>query len=304
MIQYLEPTNRNSENKYKYLLDCERIKSDPTALDIKTGAMRDKHVIVLEAVIADKVLSSQNKKIIVKIGETNAIIKREYDVAKKLESSNIPGYIRIDCLFSCGHNMDKYRRKESIQPDTFQICETQDKNNIDVLVMPYVGDGTSLYDADAAHYKELVKQVVINSANAFKKTGFIHKDLHFGNIVIDNDGNAIILDFDTSEFVDLRNPECYSYFWSDMQRFFGNVMEKGSMLNKGDSYILTNANIIYLMVNTLIMTQMTPNVFEIKITEIITCITMSDVIATKKPNIFIKYDPNVFGGRKKTKRKQ
>jgi hypothetical protein len=167
MIQYLEPTNRNSENKYKYLVDCERIKSDPTALDIQTGAMRDKHVIVLEAVIADKVVSSQNKK-----------IKREYDVAKKLESSNIPGYIRIDCLFSCGHNMDKYRRKESINPNTFQICETQDKNNIEVLVMPYVGDGTSLYDVGATHYKELVKQVVINSANAFKKTGFIHKDLH------------------------------------------------------------------------------------------------------------------------------
>jgi len=300
----MEPTNRNSENKYKYLVDCERIKSDSTSLDIQTGAMRDKHVIVLEAVIADKTLSSQNKKIIVKIGETNAIIKREYEVAKRLESTNNPGYIRMNCLFSCGHNMDKYRRNGFFAPDTFQICETQDKNNIDVLVMPYIGDGTSLYDVGADHYKELVKQVVINSSNAFKKTGFIHKDLHFGNIVIDNDGNTIILDFDTSEFVDLRNPECYSYFWSDMQRFFGNVMEKGSMLNKGDSYILTNANIIYLMVNTLIMTQMTPDVFEIKINEIITCITMSDVIATKKPNVSLKYDPNVFGGRKKTKRKQ
>ena len=89
-----------------------------------------------------------------------------------------------------------------------------------------------------------------------------------------------------------------------MSKIKGQKKEIKAILNKGDSYILTNANIIYLMANTLIMTQMTPDVFEMKITEIITCITMSDVIATKKPNNFIKYDPNVFGGRKKTKRKQ
>jgi hypothetical protein len=303
MIKYLEPINRNSENKYKYIVDCESVKLDKNALDIQNATMRDKHIIVLEAVISD--IAFQNKKIVVKIGETNRLVKREYDVAKKLETSNIPGYIRMECLFQCGHNIDKYRRKELIDTETFHICETQKPENVDVLIMPYIGSGISLYDIGGSQYKNIIKQVLFNSSNAFLKTGFVHKDLHFGNVLIDENENAIIMDFDTSEFVDLKNPGCVSYFWSDMLRFFGNVSEKGSFLNTGPNiYILSNINMIYFMINTLIMTQSNLDVLQMKVNEIISYIMLSDVITTVKPNVSLKYDPSVFGGKKKTQKRK
>jgi len=303
MIKYLEPKTPNKSHSYKYLVDCENIKNNSGNIDIQTGAMRDKHIIVLEAVIDNPEL--RNQKIIIKIGETNQLIKREYDIAKKLELNNINGYIHINCLFSCGHNINKYIRRENINPDTFKICETQDKNNIDVLVMPYIGNGISLYDVGAEHYKELIKQVVTNSVQAFKKTGFIHKDLHFGNIVVDENNNPIILDFDTSEFINLQSPMCYSYFWSDMQRFFSNVIERASFSNKWESvYILSNANMILFMINNLIYTQMEPSIFDLKMSEIINYITMSEMVVMKKPDVSTHYNPNIYGGsKKKTRRK-
>ena len=62
--------------------------------------------------------------------------------------------------------------------------------------MPFIGKGITLNHylesgGDAEHYKKILKQVVENLFNAFVKTGFVHCDLHFGNILIDDDGNPL-----------------------------------------------------------------------------------------------------------------
>lgn len=303
MSQYLDQTRRYTRGQYKYSVDCDKIRSNPDSLQILNGSVRAKHTIVINAVVKEI-----NEKVVVKIGKTNELVKQEYDVAKQLETSGINGFIRMQCLFSCGHDLTKHNQE--IDPTTFKICETTTTSNIDVLVMPYIvspnGNAVTLHNyletgGDTTQYKNIIKKVIVNLCEAFMKTGFVHKDLHFGNILIDATGEPVIMDFDTSEFV---NPEkSQSYFWSDVHRFFGHVIEK-SYPSNSKSYSLTNAQSVFFIINTLLMTGTTTNI-NAQIQNIINLINTSEVlvidnVATKSTKYV--YNPNVFGGKRKTKK--
>lgn len=299
MSEYLEQTRKYTRGQYKYSLDCDKIKSNSDSLQILNGSVRAKHTIIMNAVSKE-----MNGKVVVKIGKTNELIKQEYDVAKQLETSGIDGFIRMQCLFSCGHDLTKYNNEIT----TLKICETTKISNIDVLIMPYIvspnGNATTLHNyletgGDTIKYKTIIRNVIANLCQAFMKTGFVHKDLHFGNVLIDSNGEPIIMDFDTSEFV---NPaESQAYFWSDIHRFFSHVIEKSYPTNL-KSYSLTNAQPIFTIINTLLMAGTITNI-NAQVHNIITLINASDVLVTDNVPTKYVYNPNIFGGKvKRTKR--
>jgi thiamine kinase-like enzyme len=301
MSEYLEQTRKYTRGQYKYSLDCDKIKSNPDSLQILNGSVRAKHTIIMNAVSKE-----MNGKVVVKIGKTNELIKQEYDVAKQLETADIDGFIRIQCLFSCGHDLSKYNNE--IEPTTFKICETTKTSNIDVLIMPYIvspnGNATTLHNyletgGDTIKYKTIIRDVIANLCKAFLKTGFVHKDLHFGNVLIDTTGEPIIIDFDTSEFV---NPAVsHAYFWSDIHRFFSHVIEKSYPTNL-KSYSLTNAQPIFTIINTLLIAGTITNI-NAQVHNIITLINASDVLVIDNVPTKYVYNPNIFGGKvKRTKR--
>lgn len=299
MTEYLEQTRRYSRGQYKYSVDCDKIKSNPDSLQILNKSLRAKHTIVITAVSKEF-----TGKVVVKIGKTNELVKQEYNVAKQLENANMPGFIRMQCLFSCGHDY-----AQEIDSPTFQICETNKPSNTDVLIMPYVvgpnGNATTLHNyletgGDTTQYKNMIRTVLSNLCEAFLKTGFVHKDLHFGNVLIDTTGEPIIMDFDTSAFV---NPtECQVYFWSDVHRFFSHVIEKSYATNS-KSYSLTNAQPIMTIINTLLMAGTVTNV-KAQVHNIVTLINASDVVVTDNNPAKYVYSPNVFGGKSTKKNKR
>ena len=190
----------------------------------------------------------------------------------------------------------------------FKICETTKTSNIDVLIMPYIvspnGNATTLHNyletgGDTIKYKTIIMNVIANLCEAFLKTGFVHKDLHFGNVLIDATGEPIIMDFDTSEFV---NPAVsQAYFWSDIHRFFSHVIEKSYPTNF-KSYSLTNAQPIFTIINTLLMAGTITNI-NAQVHNIITLINASDVLVIDNVPTKYVYNPNIFGGKvKRTKR--
>lgn len=104
MSQYLEQTRRESRGQYKYSVDCDKIKEDPTTLQVLDGDVRAKHTMVINAIIKET-----NGKVVVKIGKTNETVRQEYNIAKRLEQFD--GFIKMHCLFSC-HNTTNLTNKK------------------------------------------------------------------------------------------------------------------------------------------------------------------------------------------------
>lgn len=305
MSHYLEQTRRESRGQYKYSVDCDKIQNDPTALTVLNGNVRAKHTMVINAVV--KEFHNKQNKIVVKIGKTNELVRQEYNVAKKLNDAGMHGFIRMDCVFSCKHSLEKYKIGEQIDEDSFQVCELSGKDEVDVIIMPFIGKGITLNHylesgGDAEHYKKILKQVVENLFDAFVKTGFVHCDLHFGNILIDDDGNPIIMDFDTSAFVSQSVSQWR--FWADMHRIIGMVIEKGYPSNS-KSYAVSNALSISIMINTLLYASTTDDAFARHVQNIVNLIDVSSVnFIDASKQVKSVYNPIVFGGIKRVSRKK
>ena len=295
MSKYLQQTRREFKGQYKYSVDCDKIKTDPTALHVLDGSVRAKHTMIINAVVKEN-----SGKIVVKIGKSNDIVKQEYDVAIKLEK--LEGFIKMHCLFSCYNNANFSNINDPININDFEVCQPKHTSNVDVLIMPYINKGQTINDylesgIEPAEYKKILKQVISNLYNAFVKTGFVHKDLHFGNILIDEKNDPIIMDFDTSEFNKIQG-----FFWADLQRLFGNVTEKSYPSNK-KSYIISGISGIQILLNTIMFIKSSDELFHKNVNELLSILEASNVSVldnTKKPT---KYNPDFFGGKNKTRKK-
>ncbi len=306
MSQYLEQTRRESRGQYKYSVDCEKIKKDPTTLQVLDGDVRAKHTMVINAVVKEskipllgnKVpLNESNGKVVVKIGKTNDSVRQEYNIAKRLES--LDGFIKMNCLFSCYNTTNLTNKNTRINPSTFEICKSStEENNVDVLIMPYIHNGETLHSflktkRDPEIYKSILKQVITNLYNAYTNTGFIHKDLHFGNILIDENNKPIIMDFDTSDF-NGEPPFCLA----DLQRLFISVLDQGSILNN-ISYSISTILTIQTILNTALLYNTSRETLKTHIDNILNMIDISTISVndnTNKPTSYV-YDPNVYGGK-------
>ncbi len=299
MSQYLQQTRRESRGQYKYSVDCDKIREDPESLQVLNGDVRAKHTMVINAVVKETY-----GKVVVKIGKTNDIVKKEYDVAKRLEPFN--GFIKMHCLFSCHNATNLNNINTNIYTTNFELCKPNEPENVDVLVMPYIHDGTTLNSLlntkqDPKLYKNMLIQVITNLYDAFTNTGFVHKDLHFGNILIDENNKPIIMDFDTSEFNGRQ-----SFFWADIQRLFNNAMDK-SYLTNNISYVISNISGIQTLIHTTMFVETPTHIFQMNYKNMLSILEASDIHiidnTNTKPKSYV-YDPNVFGGKTRKLRKQ
>ena len=311
MSNFLQPTPRKDNNEqFKYSIDCNKIKEDPSTIKVINGDVRAKHTMIINAIVNsyenDSLINPNGGKIVVKIGKTNESIQQEYNVSKKLES--IDGFIKMNCLFSCNNDINLENKTTDIDPNIFKICNPTDKQPVDVLIMPFIHTGQSLKTflekkQDPVKYKSILKKVITNIYEAFTKTGFTHKDLHFGNILIDENDEPIIMDFDTSEFSGFQG-----FFWGDLIRLFSDVLTT-SILSDKIQYTFDYLSYIITMLTTAstdaAYVQLPKERLNQKVNEILTMIETTNINVidnTNKPKSY-KYNPNVFGGKKYKTRK-
>lgn len=163
----------------------------------------------------DKSYLNKNKKVI-KLGEgyQGSVYKLNNSNCVKIEISNFNSYAIEN--FNNEYYISKLCGKYNISPKIYKKKIFYNKFNsklIKLIYMEYI-DGLTLYDF-IEKYKPSIKKIeninrIINKKiNILHKIGFLHQDLHKGNIMIHNNKNKIIniyiIDFGFSEKINNRN---------------------------------------------------------------------------------------------------
>ena len=130
-----------------------------------------------------KTLYEQQINIVLKFGILESI-ETEYKISQEL--FELPNFIRYFCLIICNDNIKNIiNNKNTIE--NYKICYYGD-NPIGILVMKEYNLGSiDNYDWNENNLdllKNVIKQVIFSILYAFNKKGFIHGDLHSGNILL------------------------------------------------------------------------------------------------------------------------
>ena len=241
----------------KYYIDCSHYAKNSDSLEMKTlmRNTRKPNVAILKAVATDETIKKKNRHIVVKISRhmddktQEYMAHKEYRIGKALE--NITGFIKYICLFGCYDDTnDKFEQTEAgdkpIAVKT-KICDATDKTEENwkyVLVMPYVQEGSfesnNWTKENILLLKNLIIHTVLSLATAFEKVGFVHQDLHLGNVLFKKtksremkyelkNGDIInvptmgykivIMDFEKAL---LQQKDTYR-FWDDLNLFLRNI---------------------------------------------------------------------------------
>ena len=115
----------------KYHIDCGELEKNPNSIPvILEKVIKNKNdITILESIIRDKNITSNQKHIVVKIGKVNKSIMKEYQIGRKLQEQKIYGFINFMCLFKCFDDIyDKIVTSEEnkeffVQQDTFNFIE-------------------------------------------------------------------------------------------------------------------------------------------------------------------------------------
>ena len=182
MIRQLERRHYKIGGSTKYYIDCGKYAE--TTGDIKVeGILQEKNDIsVLHAIASDDTIHSKYRHIVVKIDRADKTNRKEYDIGERMFRSRIPGFMRYICIFPC---YDTHPHEIS-----GRICQAEkiESNKKDVLVMPYLSEGSiEKYPWDESNLpilKCLLMQTVMSTLNAYTNLKFLHIDLHLGNILI------------------------------------------------------------------------------------------------------------------------
>tara|TARA_Y100000389_G_C17471304_1_gene531412 strand:+ start:3036 stop:3902 length:867 start_codon:yes stop_codon:yes gene_type:complete len=170
----------HSSSKQKYLVDCQsRINKEKTTkgwLDqlkyietINIGKANMDNKKILQGIL------DKNKEIALKISNKEENIKHEFEIFKKLHENNIKAIVHYFCYFECNGNINEFN----------PLC-TGEGDSTRILLMEYVKN------KNMAEHKwnnnlmilSCLKQVICTFLEAYLKTGFIHGDLHFKNVLI------------------------------------------------------------------------------------------------------------------------
>jgi len=189
-----EKSNNDKKNKtytlHKYLLNNERITSSDNTL-------------LILAFIENNNLSQSH--VVIKIDRHIDKLEKEYILSKLLSKiGNFIDYIAYYTCYDDTNTIIEFKNSRLItntmitQP--LSICEasSSDNNLRGILAMPYYKNGSiANYKWTLSNIellKKLLKQILHSCYHAYKLYGFLHIDLHLGNIVIDDNFNALIID--------------------------------------------------------------------------------------------------------------
>lgn len=230
----------------KYHIDCGELEKNPNSIPvILEKVIKNKNdITILESIIRDKNITSNQKHIVVKIGKVNKSIMKEYQIGRKLQEQKIYGFINFMCLFKCFDDIyDKIDNKSDNNNNNrnFKLCSASkiNENKKDILVMPFIQEGSlknfNWFIGDKFDIlKSIIKQTVLSLTLAYNQCGFLHNDLHLDNILLKKtkkeiikyqiDDNTqvtikthgyktIIMDFDSSMInIDNKSKNGYDFF--------------------------------------------------------------------------------------------
>ena len=232
-LNYLEKSDlnglMNNENNYKKYIAKKIINQKSTTtnewLVPNKLLAENKNKLIIANII-------KKKKVVVKISKKKELLEKDFLTSKKLEKLKCVNFAKYLGFFSCNDNFNNYNINKPL-PKYF--CKNNGTENY-FLFMKYYDFGSIL------NYKpkslneiiSIINQVIASSTLAFEQLGFIHGDLHPGNILIKktkkdfikykyrdkyleiktNEIEIVIFDFDRSNF-----SNNFGMFFSELSAF-------------------------------------------------------------------------------------
>ena len=176
----------------KYYIDCSKYSENADDIQPNTLIRNTNHVANLKAVFIDNA-PKKNKHIVVKIIRSNNCAEHEFDIGETLYANKLMGFIKYTCLFSCydttNEDHSEITARETATKLDSKICQAPhiDKNLKKVIIMPYIQNGSVedyKWNSENVHVLKIILiQAVLSLAFAYDTIGFLHGDLHLGNVL-------------------------------------------------------------------------------------------------------------------------
>jgi len=180
-------------------------------------------------------LYDNNVDIVLKFGILN-YIEKEYNISKELYE--LPNFIRYFCIIECNDQIKNIiNHKETIS--NYKMCH-YGSNSVGILVMKHYKLGCIYnYDWNESNVnilKNVLHQVSFAIIYAYETKGFIHGDLHCGNILLKpkkdsvvkygdkqleiNTLQVIIMDYEKSK---INEKDKIHYVINDIKKLFSSI---------------------------------------------------------------------------------
>jgi hypothetical protein len=228
------------EDSLKLKINCKnRISTNSETKDWLELVEQFKHTSGFVKVY--KALVDKNKTMVAKIGKYK--LEHEYSIATKLDELKLPTFIHLTCIFTCKDDFS------SLNSTTKEVCRGA---GLSIIIMPYV-DGKLIdkYEWNRKNFhimKNVMKHICLSMMYANHTLGFVHGDLHLGNVILKNTerkeisygefGNLeamglmpIIMDFDKSAF----SPTNYKNIFSDLDLIINLISTYCSLTFKSEA---------------------------------------------------------------------
>jgi len=176
--------NNNENNNYKkYIAKKIIINKNNTTdgwlminklLPINRGENKNK---ILEANIIKK------KKVVVKISKYKNLLEKDYNVSIKLEELKCKNFAKYLGFFSCKDELNNYDITKQL-PKYF--CKNNGTINYFIFMNYYkLGSIINYIPKNIEEIITIINQVFGSMIYAFEQKGFIHGDLHPGNVLLE-----------------------------------------------------------------------------------------------------------------------
>ncbi len=172
--------NENSPNTRNWLIPEKLInrpsKKQPLGID-------EQKLIISNIVI--------KKKVVVKMGKEIDMLKKDYDNALLLSQLNCPNFMKYLGFFQCKDDSNNYSKNKNL-PHYF--CQKDGSTN-GFIFMDYFELG-SLDKYKPKNNNELISiinQILASLILAYVNLGFLHNDLHYGNVLVKKTSNPYFI---------------------------------------------------------------------------------------------------------------
>ena len=181
--EYSQDKGKGKRKLDKVLLNCTDT-NYYTLIDFLHES-NNEQAIILNALYDNKI------NIVLKFG-ISLSIKKEYDISLAL--INLPNFIKYFCVFECNDDIKNIiNNKETISQ--YKMCY-YGANPVGILVMKHhILGSVENYAWDQNNLeilKNVIMQVIFAIIYAYETIGFIHGDLHSGNVLLKPKRNNVI----------------------------------------------------------------------------------------------------------------
>jgi len=263
-----------------------------------------------------KAIFDKNKTVVVKIGNAQENIRHEFDIAQELYKHSIPGILQYFCYFTCNDDIRNYPAESPTH-----MCRAGRGENMRILVMEYISSPNFLqYDfktTEITLFHSCIQQALSILFEAYISFGFVHGDTNLQNFLLRRSRKKTLtfpllginvpiigyeiclMDFECSRYGDQYSlEERTRKFWDDIKYFFTKIIY--TFRWDIDSTSIKKLNLYINKVSD----KKPINEYYTNIIEIV--YTMQFMKYNNKYNPTpqnVTYNPQVFGGNRKTKLK-